>query len=154
MGDFNKERTHESFFQAIGELLKENKHFRDTVSLKLIGKVDHGVTELVEKYHLNEIISIGKSVSHSEAIEEMIAADLLYLPTNNSSYAKMNVPGKTFEYLRSGTPVIGTGLIDGEAADIFKEVGLGKMFDFYDTEGIKKEIIRVMDLQNALIITM
>ena len=44
-------------------------------------------------------------------------------------YAKV-LPGKIFEYLASGKPILGIGQEDGAAALILKDAGAGKMFDW------------------------
>jgi len=41
-----------------------------------------------------------------------------------------------FEYLASGTPVLGVGPVQGDAARIVQACKAGKMFDYKDTAGM------------------
>ena len=41
----------------------------------------------------------------------------------------VTVPGKIFEYIASGTPIIGVGPEDGDAAVILNDTGAGIMFN-------------------------
>jgi hypothetical protein len=46
------------------------------------------------------------------------------------------MPGKLFEYVATGLPILGVGPIHGDAASLLDETQAGKMFSQDDQEGI------------------
>jgi len=61
-------------------------------------------------------------VSHSEAVELMQTADVLFMGYTDPQ-RQWAVPGKLYEYLATGTPVLALTCADGESAKIIREVG-------------------------------
>ena len=56
----------------------------------------------------------------------MTAADALYLPVSEGFYSNASLPGKLFEYLGSGSPVLAAVPAQSDAARVLAEVGLVK----------------------------
>lgn len=65
-------------------------------------------------------------VPHAEAVALMQGADLLYF-SHEDPDRQWAVPGKLYDYLASGTPVMALTHAHGEAARILKRVGGGKV---------------------------
>ncbi|HEY7421082.1 MAG TPA: hypothetical protein VH541_03650, partial [Gaiellaceae bacterium] len=63
-------------------------------------------------------------VSHVESIGLMRSADLLFLPMQKlpSGRRSSTVPGKTYEYLASGRPILGA-VPPGDARDLLERLG-------------------------------
>jgi hypothetical protein len=51
------------------------------------------------------------------------------------------LPGKLFEYLATGLPVLGVGPIQGDAAALLRETGAGEMIGSGDVDGMKKNLL-------------
>jgi glycosyltransferase involved in cell wall biosynthesis len=51
------------------------------------------------------------------------------------------LPGKLFEYLATGLPVLGTGPSNGDAATLLAHTGAGEMIEGSDEEKIKLKIM-------------
>ena len=73
---------------------------------------------------LNAYISERGVVSHEEALSLMRSADILYL-SHSKAERQWSVPGKVYEYLASGSPVLGLMPPDKETAQIIRAVGGG-----------------------------
>lgn len=135
VGALNKDRNHESFWIAIKALL-DDKSCEKELCVELIGKSDASVRESVAKYGLEKVVTFVSYVPH-EAISSLLkTADLLYLPINNTPNAKAILTGKIFEYIASGTPVLGIGPEDGDAARVLKDCDAGVMLGYMDSAGI------------------
>ena len=77
------------------------------------------------------------------AIREQKSASLLILPLRKDpEYAKV-LPGKLFEYLAAGRPILGIGQKDGAMASILEETGAGITCDWDDVRGPKEYISRI-----------
>jgi hypothetical protein len=61
---------------------------------------------------------------------------LLIIPDHKSN--KSIITGKLFEYIASGKPIVCVGPPDGDAAEILKETGHGRMFSYSDSKGIQE----------------
>jgi glycosyltransferase involved in cell wall biosynthesis len=66
-------------------------------------------------------------ISHQSAVSLMRSADILYLPNGDASQQQWNIhiPGKAFEYLATGRPVLALTEPDGELGRLIQQVGGG-----------------------------
>lgn len=120
-------RTPLHLFRAIVRTLEERHLSRDELRVRLIGRPDQATLRCVRDHQLEGIVEAAGFVNHSESMEEIAHADILFLPLEGRQEGRSRViPGKTYEYIRSGTPIIAC-LPEGEAKEIVSESGLGVM---------------------------
>jgi hypothetical protein len=143
VGSINADRNHNIFWKALRDLVDDNTDFAQELRLKFIGKLDYSVQECLDKYALNEYFEQVKYVPHDKVKDYLLAADLLYLPLNNTPNAKGILSGKFFEYLATGKPILGIGHPRGDAAMIMQETAAGIMVDFDDDKAVKAFIMDV-----------
>jgi glycosyltransferase involved in cell wall biosynthesis len=69
-------------------------------------------------------------VTHARSVELLRAADLLFLPMHDlpPGVRAGLVPGKTYEYLASGTPIL-AAVPHGDARDLLLEAGTAAVCD-------------------------
>jgi glycosyltransferase involved in cell wall biosynthesis len=79
---------------------------------------DYGIADCVEERG---------PVSHREALAIMREADALFTPLPAGSFSRFAVPGKLYEYLGSGKPVIAEAPPNSEVARILATVGGAKI---------------------------
>lgn len=84
-------------------------------------------------------VSVVPQVPHPEAIGYMLGADLLCLPTYDNA-----VPGKTFEYLRAGRPILGIGDDAPSLREILTPLRRGEVFTRDDAAGVGRYLKRIM----------
>jgi len=143
-------RNPEMLWQAIKEL-KEEIHGLDTdLEIRLIGKTDISVRNLIIQNKLQEYVLYSEYMSHDEIIRENKAAFLLLLILNNTQNAKGILTGKLFEYIASGRPILAIGPEDGDAAEILNSTESGKCIDFQNKEKMKAEIKSYYDRFKAM----
>ena len=140
VGSINKDRNHEVFWSVIGKLVAGNPKFKEILEIKFIGKIDISVFEQIEKLNLNKNFTYIEYITHNKVIVELMKAQLLYLPINNSPNAKGILTGKFFEYIASERPILSIGLVDSDIAKILNLTNAGKIFDFNNYNGIKDYI--------------
>ena len=73
----------------------------------------------------------------------MIQLFLLLLVLHGYRDAEGYLPGKLFEYLATGFPVLGIGPPDGDAAALLRESGAGTMIGAEDATAIKQYVLDV-----------
>jgi hypothetical protein len=112
--------------------------------VKLIGRVDPVVSESVGQHGLASFVEIMDQLDHSDVTARMSHSSILLVVINRTPLATGIVPGKTYEYIGSGRPVLGIGPIDGDAARVLSDSGAGDMFDYEDVDGIARYVKRHM----------
>ena len=75
-------------------------------------------------------------VPHARALHLMQRADALYLPVPLGYYAKASLPGKLFEYLGSGRPILAVVPPDSDVAGVVQAVGGALRLDPGDIAGL------------------
>ena len=108
----------------------------EDVLLRFVGSVPEGVEEAAAARGIADLVTVEPAVPHTAAVDVMRRASLLLLTIEPWSYAAGVVPGKTFEYLAAGRPVLGIGPPDGEAAQILERAGAGRMLAHDDADGV------------------
>ena len=66
---------------------------------------------------------------------------LLLLSIGNSKNSSYALSTKVFEYMISGSNVLGIGPTQGAAAEVVRTTGIGKFFERADTNGVYAYII-------------
>ena len=136
------------------KVLQEKKdHSPDKFLLKLIGSVHPNIQRSVTEYGLDDLVEYGPYLQHDLAVQEMQQADFLLTVVPDTANNTGIIPGKIFEYLKSGTAIILIGPPDCDAANIITAAGSGEVFDYnstielaeyisarltYEAEGIEK----------------
>lgn len=119
-----------ALWDAIAAKCAEDEAFAKALRIRLVGKVDAAIiTALSERGLADHVDALGYR-SHDEAVAEQRAAGLLILPLRQEPEYRNVLPGKIFEYLASGRPVLGIGQEDGAAAKVLTDSGVGVMFDW------------------------
>jgi len=96
-----------------------------------------------KEYGIDEIIEELGPVPHAQAVELMTNANALYLPVSKGIYEKASLPGKLFEYLGSGRPIIASSLHDSEVTNILTAVGGNCIVTPGDVKKLSEAILKL-----------
>lgn len=133
------------FLQSLKEVFGKEE---DKVRLTFVGKVSQQVEVLIQQDDwLNRHVKLTGYLSHSEVFAYYEKAQILLLILTNTKNAQGNIPGKLFEYMATGRQIIGLGDPDGDAAQIIRKAGAGKVFTHVDSEGLSQYLT---ELTNSL----
>lgn len=127
-------------WRVLGEKCREDEEFKRMMRLRLVGKVDSAVKESIYKNGLAENMSEFGYQNHVVATREQIGASVLLLPLRYGPELKAIIPGKMFEYLAAGHPILGFGQTDGAMARIINSSKAGVVFEWEDYDSTKKYI--------------
>lgn len=118
----------------------------EDVKWTFVGKVSEQVQAYVKAdAWLKERIHFAGYVSHKEVFGFYAKADVLVLILTDTKNAQGNIPGKLFEYLATGVPILALGDPMGDSAQILKDSGAGVVIAHSDAVGIKKRLRNLID---------
>ncbi|MGY6558004.1 MAG: glycosyltransferase [Nitritalea sp.] len=94
-----------------------------------VGKVSAALHDFLAAHPaLADTVTLVGYVSHAEVFQYYAQADLLLLILTQSANARGNIPGKLFEYMATGRPVLALGDPEGDSADLLQKAKAGKVF--------------------------
>ena len=150
IGVLEQLRNPEILWKVLGELIKENKNFKDDFELKFVGRIDDKILEKIENSELKNSVKNLGYLSHSAANAEMRNSDLLLITNFPNETSKGIIPGKIFEYLQTGNQILSFGPKDGDVKKILEETNAGKHFSYDDSEPLKSFILgKYQDWKNG-----
>ena len=141
LGAVGQERNPTNLFKAIRILTNKNEITRNTFSLVFIGNVDNSVTASIEEFKINEFVEIIPYLPHKEALKYTQQASVMLLLITQSERSRRILPGKTFEYMRTGKPILALGPEDGEVSRIITETNTGIVINYNNFEKIYDSIL-------------
>ncbi len=130
-------RSHLYLLQAVSSLLLARPELRTKLEVHLAGSLTEA-----ERAALPEgVVRARGYLPHSETIDLLRSADLLFLPMHDlpSGVRSRIVPGKTYEYLASRTPIL-AAVPDGDARDLLAESGSAFVCRPKDVAGMARVI--------------
>lgn len=99
------------------------------IEVEFIGNVNSSFKEYISHDSiLSKITKFTNTIPHKELLQLYGETDLLLLVLAHTAIAPGNLPGKLFEYLASGIPVVAVGPVEGDAADVLKQSNAGEIF--------------------------
>jgi len=105
-----------------GLLLRAARALRDRgvdIDFRIVGDDSVLLRKQVARLGLAATVTVRASVPHREAIREIRGADVLVVCQPNTPHGISSVAGKTFEYLRSGQPILAV-VPPGDNADLVR----------------------------------
>lgn len=141
IGSLLSERNPKILWQTLAELINEIPTFKNDLELKLIGTVSDTVLQSIEENSLTPFLHNLGYVSHAEAIAAQRRSQVLLLLEIDSPETKAIIPGKLFEYMVSGRPILALGPQGADFADIIKETNTGIFITYQEKQKLKSTII-------------
>jgi glycosyltransferase involved in cell wall biosynthesis len=131
-------RSHVFLIEAINELLSRMPELRDVVEFHLAGVMNDHDLAVARRC---PVVELHGYLTHAEAIELMQTGNLLFLPMQNLPRGTRAtiVPGKTYDYLASGTPIL-AAVPDGDAREILEAAGNAFVVRPDDVDGMRDAI--------------
>lgn len=141
IGSFLSERNPRILWKALKELVKEEKGFADNFEIKLAGAISPIILATIEEFGLTKHLNNMGYLSHKEAVAEQRSAQVLLLIEIDSEETNGIIPGKIFEYMVSGRPVIGIGPDMSDFAEIITETNTGVFINYDEKDKLKDTIL-------------
>ena len=122
IGTLEMDRNPRALWNAMRKLLLKYPELQSRIEIHLAGKTDTVI--LQDAGDLASLIQLRGYLSHQEALKLMRESDLLLLPLNEISSANTmgRIPGKLFEYMAMGKPILMLGNKDSDAGKLVTQL--------------------------------
>lgn len=127
-------------WDVLSEKCEADSTFRKRLKIKLIGKTDDQIIKALYERNLGDMLVNMGYQQHDIAVQQQREASLLMLPLRKEPEYKAVLPGKLFEYIASGRPILGIGQSDGAMAMILDETRTGTVLEWEDKTGIEEYV--------------
>ena len=124
-------------WEALAELLQELPDLAQHLQLNFIGTTSQEVKDALAHYGLTKYMQDFGYVSHQEAVRFQKESQVLLLIEIDSPDTKLILPGKLFEYMVSGRPILAMGPAGSDFASIITETQTGAFFTYNQKAAVK-----------------
>lgn len=138
-GSLYGRRNPSSIFQAVENLISSGKVNKDEFLFRFVGRFGQEVEDMFNNASFKDSIERLGYVPHEKSIEYLIKSDALLLIVDESKESEEIVPGKVYEYLGTGTPILAIAPEKSAIADLIHETLCGDLA--HQTEVEKLESI-------------
>ena len=139
-------RSHFYLLRALARWKQQQPEIAHSVRLTSVGKATSVDRQLVEESPVAGMFEFTGYRPHAECVSLVRSADLLFLPLYKVPPGRRSgiVPGKTYEYMASGRPIL-AALPEGDARDYVVNAGTGLVCEPDDVDGM----VRILKEQFA-----
>lgn len=135
-----------NLWTIIADLLQENEAFKKHLHIQLIGVVGEEVMEAIAQLGLQPYVENLGYMSHDKVLEVQQKSQILLLLEIDTEETKGIIPGKLFEYLNAGRPILAIGPDGWEAGAIVQETKAGAFFGQGDKGNLKDLLLSWFNL--------
>ncbi|MCX6147661.1 MAG: glycosyltransferase [Candidatus Kapabacteria bacterium] len=126
-GSLYGRRNPSSLFQAIEQLISNNKISPNDFHLRFVGRFGDEIEEMINKTTFRSSIEVIGYVPHQKSIEYLLLSDTLLLIVDESKESEEIVPGKVYEYIGCYKPLIAIAPQNSAIAKLIKETNAGEI---------------------------
>jgi len=123
------------FLIALAELLRKHPQWREQVRLRLLGIVPPSDRSAIEQTGLSGLVEIFEYRPYAETLAHLRSSTIQLLLVGEIPHASAMIPGKLFDYMGSGRPILAIGP-EGSARQLVREEKLGLDFRPEETDKI------------------
>lgn len=130
-----------AFLEALSQIEKESPKIACRMRFEFFGSLDSTIEADLESTCNKISFEKNAFIQHSSMMGLLPKSDLLLLSIGNSKNSSYALSTKVFEYMISGSKVLGIGPIQGAAAEIVNTTGIGEFFERADMNGVYTYLI-------------
>jgi glycosyltransferase involved in cell wall biosynthesis len=143
VGIVNEQCNPLPFMHAIAALLLTKPELAADVCIRFVGDVKQSFKNEVNANNaLRGVTEFIDRVSHDKVMEYYQSASVLLLILTGYKEPESYLPGKVFEYIRVGAPILGVGPIDGDADYVLRDSKAGEMIEDQNGRHIEEFILK------------
>ena len=136
-------RTPRYLLAAMERIVESGAIPKEKLELVLVGEISRCDQEMIEQSPMAENVKVLGYRSHAESVNWVESADVLFLPlhTPTDGGPALVVPGKTYEYMGSGRPILAMGP-PGDMHDFIEQTRSGIVVAGDDVAGAAASLVR------------
>lgn len=146
IGSLLSERNPIILWKVLSEMVEENEDFASKFKLQLAGTISDEVVASIQNYGLKNHLKKFGYVSHSESVDLQKKSQVLLMIEIDSKETQAIIPGKLFDYMASGRPILALGPKDSDVVPLINSTQTGTFFDYSQEKEIKKKIYSWFEL--------
>lgn len=131
-----------SLFKAIEKLIQEGRIHKSDFKIRFIGRMGAEVHQMIEQTSFRNSIEISGYLPHHQSIEQIMTSDVSLLIIDESKESEEIVPGKVYEYLGAGRPILAIGPENGAIAQLLEECKAGLIAHQNEIDTIAKNFMK------------
>jgi glycosyltransferase involved in cell wall biosynthesis len=144
VGIINEKCDPRPFLLVLEKLIVSNKEFAQHVQIEFIGQVHSDVIMFVDAHpDLKSRTVFTSTIPHKQLITLYGTSSLLLLILTGYKDAEGYMPGKLYEYIATGLPILGVGPENGDAAKLLEETGNGGMIHESNPAALQDYIMKI-----------
>ena len=128
-----------------GELVTALNSLDFDMNLRVVGSWDGHSRKTLEAVNGHVNLTFEDYVPKAQLNQYLLDCHLMLFLLPNVASATGHVPGKLFDYLGAGNPILGLGPVEGDASEIIKGTTAGAVFDYKEVTAIAEYIRRVKE---------
>lgn len=136
-GNFLTSQNVPALWQAFAEIKDACPDFK----ILIIGRADDAVKESINKAGIGDLVVYKDYMPHAQVVKYMWQSGMLLFLLANVEESKLLMTGKVFEYLPTGTEMMGIGPTDGSAQEVMDITQREPMLFYTDKEGMKLRLL-------------
>ena len=144
IGIWTLQQANTEIVSALKQIASEYKDWQ--IRFVLVGNIHPEIIQNLQNIP-NLIVDHRGKVSHQDALQEMMNADLLLNCQADIPNSKLIISGKHMEYLATGNNMIVIGNKEGDAAELMKANEKARMISQKDVQELKNSIIYFYQLE-------
>ena len=132
--------------EAIDLLRREKPALMEGFRFVHVGNLDEATKAWIDRSPARDVVEAVGYMPHDESVRWLLAADALFLHLHGLPPGRRAriVPGKTYEYLASGRPILGA-LPEGDARDLLADRERCALADPCDPGSIAEALARLIE---------
>ena len=140
-----------TLLRAVEELIKEQPKFESEICLKFLGKWSSDFLKLLNQFQIKRNVELIPYLPHQKALRKAVEFDVLSLSIENNLPGKEFVtPGRIYEYMKLGKPILALCSLDSDLAFLIKEHNAGVAIEYDQTAEIKSQLKKWISNRSTL----
>ncbi|MCS7177054.1 MAG: glycosyltransferase [Candidatus Kapabacteria bacterium] len=142
-GSLYGRRNPKTLLQALELLFQRSVLSPKDVRLQIVGRCGEEVLDTLRQSPFSAAVELVSYVAHRESLQYVVSSDLLLLVVDEAEDSHRIVPGKVFEYLGSGKPILAIAPHNSAVERLLQETGTGAVADRHEAERCADIVERV-----------
>ncbi|MFQ5571052.1 MAG: glycosyltransferase family 4 protein [Rhodothermales bacterium] len=147
-GIFYDAQTPDFFLKALARMVEQDPALRNHIEAVFVGLLPESSWFLISKLGIGDLVKYEGYVSHDEAVEQQVKADVLWMTIGKRPGAEGISTGKLYEYIGVRKPILAL-VPEGAAKETLEPYGAAWVVEPDDVRAIEKTLAVIVQRWKA-----